>query len=75
MEFDCSKKVWKEEECHVAPHLEWVGSREYDDQIFVTGRRDASPKLELCDGELVTIHISITSDLSSSSVTHPCSIR
>ena len=54
MEFDWSKKVWKEEECHVAPHLEWVGSREYDDQIFVTGRRDASPKFELCDDEHLT---------------------
>ena len=55
MEFDCSKKVLKEEECHVAPHLEWVGSREYDDQIFVIGKRDASPKFELCDDEHLSV--------------------
>ena len=55
MEFDCSKKVWKEEECHVPPHLERVGSREYEDQVFVTGRRDASPKFELSDDEHLSV--------------------
>ena len=51
MVFYCSKKELKEEECHVPPHLKWAGSKEYDNQIFVTGTREGSPKFELYDDE------------------------